>query len=160
MNVTNFDFNGLQLRTITDENGEPWFVAADVCKALEINDTSMAVKRLDDDEKGTSTIGTLGGNQNVTIEAIDKIFTMLNVCPTSRVGLSRRYFSKNVPDLLEVLPDYTVDTNVIVANSSDATLSLTALLEREGASIKPPQANLKLQSLGGSNSNWILLDGN
>ena len=85
---------------------------------------------------------------NETIEAIDKIFTMLNVCPTSRVGLSRRYFSKNVPDLLEVLPDYTVDTNVIVANSSDATLSLTALLEREGTSIKTPQANLKLQSLG------------
>ena len=85
---------------------------------------------------------------NETIEAIDKIFTMLNVCPTSRVGLSRRYFSKNVPDLLEVLPDYTVDTNVIVSNSSDATLSLTALLEREGTSIKTPQANLKLQQLG------------
>ena len=85
---------------------------------------------------------------NETIEAIDKIFTMLNVCQTSRVGLSRRYFSKNVPDLLEVLPDYIVDTNVIVANSSDATLSLTALLEREGTSIKTPQANLKLQSLG------------
>lgn len=83
-----------------------------------------------------------------TVDAISKIFDMLNVCPTSRVGLSRRYFSKNVPDLLEVLPDYTVDSAVIVANSSDATLSLTALLEREGASIKTPQANLKLQQLG------------
>ena len=83
-----------------------------------------------------------------TVDAISKIFDMLNVCPTSRVGLSRRYFSKNVPDLLEVLPDYTVDSAVIVANSSDATLSLTALLEREGTSIKTPQANLKLQSLG------------
>ena len=83
-----------------------------------------------------------------TVDAISKIFDMLNVCPTSRVGLSRRYFSKNVPDLLEVLPDYTVDSAVIVANSSDATLSLTALLEREGTSIKTSQANLKLQSLG------------
>lgn len=83
-----------------------------------------------------------------TVDAIEKIFNMLNVCPTSRVGLSRRYFSKNVPDLLEVLPDYTVDSAVIVANSSDATLSLTALLEREGTSIKTSQANLKLQSLG------------
>lgn len=31
--------------------GEPWFVAADVCRALEIEPT--AVRRLDDDEKMT-----------------------------------------------------------------------------------------------------------
>lgn len=33
-------------------NGEPWFVAADVCKALELGNPSMTVERLDDDEKG------------------------------------------------------------------------------------------------------------
>ena len=32
-------------------NGEPWFVAADVCRALEIDPT--ATRRLDDDEKMT-----------------------------------------------------------------------------------------------------------
>lgn len=37
-------------------NGEPWFVAADVCKALELGNPSMTVERLDDDEKGISTI--------------------------------------------------------------------------------------------------------
>ena len=31
-------------------NGEPWFVAADVCKALELGNPSMTVERLDDDE--------------------------------------------------------------------------------------------------------------
>ena len=36
-------------------NGEPWFVAADVCKALELGNPSMTVERLDDDEKGIST---------------------------------------------------------------------------------------------------------
>ena len=35
-------------------NGEPWFVAADVCKALELGNPSMTVERLDDDEKGIS----------------------------------------------------------------------------------------------------------
>ena len=34
-------------------NGEPWFVAADVCKALELGNPSMTVERLDDDEKGS-----------------------------------------------------------------------------------------------------------
>lgn len=48
-------------------NGEPWFVAADVCKALELGNPSMTVERLDDDEKGISTIDTLGGKQRMAI---------------------------------------------------------------------------------------------
>lgn len=38
-----------QVRTI-NRNGEPWFVVADVCKALELSDTSKAAERLDADE--------------------------------------------------------------------------------------------------------------
>lgn len=48
-------------------DGEPWFVAADVCRALEIGNPSQAVERLDDDEKGISTIDTLGGQQQMVI---------------------------------------------------------------------------------------------
>ena len=48
-------------------NGEQWFVAADVCKALELGNPSMTVERLDDDEKGISTIDTLGGKQRMAI---------------------------------------------------------------------------------------------
>ena len=43
------------------------FVAADVCKALELGNPSMTVERLDDDEKGISTIDTLGGKQRMAI---------------------------------------------------------------------------------------------
>ena len=44
---------------VIEREGEPWFVAADVCRALEISDTHKAVDRLDDDEKGRSSIPTL-----------------------------------------------------------------------------------------------------
>lgn len=47
------------------QNNEPWFVAKDVCECLGINDTSKAVGRLDEDEKGTNSIPTPGGNQNL-----------------------------------------------------------------------------------------------
>ena len=47
--------------------GEPWFVAADVCKALELGNPSMTVERLDADEKGISSIDTLGGKQRMAI---------------------------------------------------------------------------------------------
>lgn len=55
-----------KIRTLTI-NGEPWFVAADVCKALELGNPSMTVERLDADEKGISSIDTLGGKQRMAI---------------------------------------------------------------------------------------------
>ena len=58
------------IRTLSVE-GEPWFVAADVCRALEINNPSMAIGRLDEDEKSTLSLteGTSpnGGNPNVNV---------------------------------------------------------------------------------------------
>ena len=33
--------------------GQPWFVAKDICKSLEISNPSQALSRLDDDEKGS-----------------------------------------------------------------------------------------------------------
>lgn len=54
-----------EVRTVIRE-GQPWFVAADVCRVLEIDPT--ATRRLDEDEKDTLrlTQGT-SGNPNVTI---------------------------------------------------------------------------------------------
>ena len=37
-------------------HGEPWFVASDVCKVLEIGNPSQAFTRLDDDEKQITLI--------------------------------------------------------------------------------------------------------
>ncbi len=60
-----FKFDNHTVRTITRDDGEPWFVAADVCAVLDIKNTSMAVERLDEDEKGIILTETLGGKQDV-----------------------------------------------------------------------------------------------
>lgn len=55
------------VRTVTI-NGEPWFVASDVCKALDIGNPSQAISRLDDDEKNTIILTEgIPGNPNKTI---------------------------------------------------------------------------------------------
>lgn len=38
---------------VVEQNGEPWFVAKDVCNCLEINNSRQALSRLDDDEKNS-----------------------------------------------------------------------------------------------------------
>ena len=45
--------------------GEPWFVAADVCRALGIDRTQT--RRLDEDEKGVYSAQTPGGQQDMSI---------------------------------------------------------------------------------------------
>ena len=57
-------FAGKKVR-IVNCDGNPWFIAKDVCEALELSNHSMAIAALDDDEKGVSLTYTPGGNQNM-----------------------------------------------------------------------------------------------
>lgn len=64
--VFSFHFTSGAVRVVLPD-GEPWFVAADVCAALGISRTDDGVSRLEDDEKGTFLIRTPGGPQSMTI---------------------------------------------------------------------------------------------
>ena len=52
------------VRVMKDQRGE-WFVAKDICDILELTDVSKSCSRLDYDEKGTNSIRTPGGNQEM-----------------------------------------------------------------------------------------------
>ena len=45
-----FDFKGHQVRTLTFETGQTWWVLKDVCDALELSNPSRVAQRLDSDE--------------------------------------------------------------------------------------------------------------
>ena len=63
--LTVFNYGQTEVRTITDEQGEPWWVAKDVCGILGLTDTSQAIERLDDDEKLTRVLYLSGQNREV-----------------------------------------------------------------------------------------------
>lgn len=56
-----------EIRTVTIGN-EPWFVASDICKALDLSNPTMAMERLDDDEKSKLNLGLSGGATNCVNE--------------------------------------------------------------------------------------------
>lgn len=60
----NNDFG--ELRTI-EKDGEIWFVAKDVCGALELTNPTMALGRLEDDERAKFNLGRQG-NANIVNE--------------------------------------------------------------------------------------------
>ena len=65
-NVTIFskdEFGAVRAVTL---GGEPWFVAADVCRALGLGNSSQAIAKLDDDEKSGVIISDPHGREQVT----------------------------------------------------------------------------------------------
>lgn len=76
--ITTLQFNSDQfgqLRVVKDDNGEPWFVARDVCNSLGLDHT--AHRRLDADEKGLTKVQTLGGMQTVTTINESGLYTLM-----------------------------------------------------------------------------------
>lgn len=65
--LTQFNFHGQGIRTITDEHGQPWFVATDVANALGFRDANAMTRRVDEDDKGTQILSTPGGDQALTV---------------------------------------------------------------------------------------------
>ncbi|MEX3020229.1 Bro-N domain-containing protein [Kluyvera sp. STS39-E] len=61
-------------------NGEPWFVAMDVCRAIGIANHRDAVRKLDADEKGVGSTDTLGGEQEATIISESGLYTLVLRC--------------------------------------------------------------------------------
>lgn len=77
-NIKTFDYHGQEVRTV-EMNGQPWFVAVDVCNVLEIGNSRMAVDRLDEDEKNTVSLtdGNKRGNPNMTIVSESGLYSLI-----------------------------------------------------------------------------------
>lgn len=63
--IQEFDFGVHAVRVQMDGEGNPWWVASDVCEALGISNTSQVINRLHSDEKGICSTYTLGGQQEL-----------------------------------------------------------------------------------------------
>lgn len=66
-NVQRFFYDHNQVVRVVMQDNEPLWVAKDICMILEISNSRMALDRLDDDEKGVSSIDTPGGAQTVQV---------------------------------------------------------------------------------------------
>lgn len=97
--VIPFDFEKHPVRAIAI-NGEPWFVASDICKALDIANTTQALQALDCDERSMFNIGRQG-QANIVNES--GLFTLiLRSRDATKPGTPQHRFRKWVT--AEVLP--------------------------------------------------------
>lgn len=99
---TMFKFGDKEIRVLS-KNGDPWFVASDVCSALGLSNSRVSLLALDDDEKGVSSTYTLKGNQEVAIVSESGMYTLVLRCRDAiKPGTVPHTFRKWVTS--EVLP--------------------------------------------------------
>ena len=74
--ITPFNFGTHTVRVVT-QNNQPWFVATDVATTLGYRNAPDASRHLDDDEKGTQIVRTLGGDQKLTLISESGLYALV-----------------------------------------------------------------------------------
>lgn len=111
--IQTFNFNAAELRTLTDENGDPWFVAKDVCDVLGLNNVSQALTRLDDDEKSSITLndGT-PGTPNKAIVSESGLYSLILASRKPEAHEFKRWVTHEVLPTIRKHGIYATETTI------------------------------------------------
>lgn len=123
-----------QVRTVV-RNNEPWFVAADVCRALELVNIGNALARLDEDEKGSirSMDGTSnGGNPNMSIVNEPGLYALVLGSRKPEAKAFKRWITHEVLPTLRQTGQYRMNEKA-VAQSMRAEAMLRNAKSRQAA---------------------------
>jgi prophage antirepressor-like protein len=102
-----FQFKEFQIRALGTRE-DPWFVAADICKACYIQQTAWAVKPLEDDEKGVRIVHTLGGPQGMLCVNESGLYTIMLKSRKPEALQFRKWVTSEVLPALRKTGSFTV----------------------------------------------------
>jgi prophage antirepressor-like protein len=103
-----FNYKDRQIRVVI-RNGEPWWVAKDVCDVLEISKYRDAVSRLDPDERGAVLVDTLGGPQEMAAVNEPGLYSLIMVSRKPEAHAFKRWVTHEVLPTIRKTGSYTVD---------------------------------------------------
>ena len=120
------------VRVFADENGEPWFVAADVCRVLGYDHTPHATRLLDDDEKAVHKVDTLGGTQEMTMVNESGLYNLIFRSTKPEAKKFRKWVTEEVLPSIRKTGSYSITKSPIeriLANSVDQLEAVEAIKE-------------------------------
>jgi prophage antirepressor-like protein len=103
-----FEFDGHQIR-IEDRNGDPWFVAKDVCVALGISKYRDVCLRLDDDERASIVVDTPGGKQKMLVVSESGVYDITYRSNHSKAKSFQRLVRKEIIPSIRKTGSYSLD---------------------------------------------------
>ena len=128
-----------QLRTV-EQNGQTWFVAADVCRALEVGRTWNALQRLDSDEKDAISISTPGGQQEMSIINEPGLYTLVLGSRKPEAKTFKRWVTH---DVLPALRKHGMYVQEELMRSKEELEEALARYVEENSKLSADNANLE-----------------
>ena len=108
-NLSVFEFDSKNVRIVIKE-GNPWFVAKDICLILEIKNVADALTRLDDDEKAIDSIYTPGGKQDTAIVSESGMYALVLGSRKPQAKAFRKWITSEVLPALREKGTYSIET--------------------------------------------------
>ncbi|MEI2781557.1 MAG: BRO family protein [Candidatus Competibacter sp.] len=125
-----FNFVAQSVRVLMID-GEPWFVAADVLEVLTLD--RKALERLDSDEKGVSSIHTLGGPQKMTVINESGLYALILTSRKPEAKKFKKWVTSEVLPALRKRGHYAMlgtDEPVFKLTQKDLTDLIERCIER------------------------------
>lgn len=122
-----------------------WFVARDLCIALEHTDTSVACSRLDDDEKLLQTMFLAGQNRQVITVNESGLYHLIMTARTASAREFRRWVTSEVlPSIRQHGAYMTPATIESILDNPDTIIQLATRLKAHRAEIAVQQAYIEI----------------
>ena len=120
---------------ITVEGDNTWWVAKDVCEALDISNYRDALTPIDDDEKGVGVIDTLGGPQEMQRINEAGLYTLILRSNKPEAKAFRRWVTHEVLPTIRKTGSYTAPEDYVkalraLADSEERRLQLEEEAEK------------------------------
>ena len=94
-------------------NGQPWFVAKDICLAIGISQYRDAIARLDDDERVSVVLDTLGGKQCISAVNESGLYALIFQSRKPTAKSFRKWVTKEVLPSLRRNGIYATPSNMV-----------------------------------------------
>lgn len=116
-----------QVRAARGKNGEPVFVAKDICAILDLGNPRSSIALLDDDEKGVHSVDTPGGRQQMTTVTEPGFYKLVMRSRKPEAKAFQRWVTH------EVLPALRRDGGYMVARDEtpEQTMARAVLLAQQ-----------------------------
>lgn len=134
MTITPFTYGDQPVRVVTID-GEPWFVLADLCSVLGLDQVSRVRARLDDALTSiTPILDSLGRTQQATIVSEPGMYEVVIRSDKPEAALFRRWITT------EVLPSIRKHGGYLTAEATEAALTDPDFIIRLATTLKEERA--------------------
>lgn len=139
---------------VTMRDGEPWFVALDVCKALSLTNPTTSIKKLDDDERAKFNLGRQGDGNIINEPGL---YSLVLTSRKPEAKQFKRWITHDVIPSIRKHGAYATDETIdkIVADPDFGIRLLTELRDERARRMAAEQEKLRLEAVSSAQQETI-----